>query len=267
MFWMFVELVWGWVTRGASTCWVTARIAPAGVLVMEDGVEVLNVCRTVGLLTVGAGDVTTCPADWIIVLAESTLLTAEPVGLLTHTAVDVVRLCEALEGVCIGGLASVTVGTLCAAGWEEITVFSELAGEVRVIVLGAVERTAELSLLAVTGPLLTLDKAGCGSPPPLSTDAPPETWQFTSTVLPFKVCTPAVPLLSTPDGASDTAATNPPAIPVFDCVWVAVKLGPAADAVPVGPSMLEAWELVLLTTPRRTSAEAAAETHENKTGV
>lgn len=44
-------------------------------------------------------------------------------------------------------------------------------------------------------------------------------------------------------------------------------LGPAADAVPVGPSMLEAWELVLLTTPPRTSVQAAAEAHENKTGV
>lgn len=269
MFWMFVELVWGWVTRGASTCWVTARIAPAGALAIVDGVEVLSVCKTVGLLTMAAGDVTTWPPDWMIVLAESTLLTAEPVRLLTQTAVDVVRLCEALEGVCIGGLESVTVGTLCAAWWEEITVFSALAGEVLVIALGAMERTAELSLLAVTGPLLTVDTAGCGSPPPppVSTDAPPETWQFTSTVLPFKVCTPAVPLLSTPGDASDTVETTPPAIPLFDCVWVAVMLGPAADAVPVGPSMLEAWELVLLTTPPRTSAQAAAEAHENKTGV
>lgn len=91
-------------------------MAPAGVLVIVDGVEVLSVCKTVGLLAlVAAGDVTTCPPDWRIVLAASTLLAAEPVGLLTQTAVDVVRLCEALEGVCIGGLASVTVGTLGAA--------------------------------------------------------------------------------------------------------------------------------------------------------
>lgn len=90
------------------------------------------------------------------------MLTAEPVGLLTQTAVEVVGLCEALDGVCIGGLASVTVGTLCAAWCEEITVFPALATEVLVI---AVERTAELSLLAATGPLT----------PPLSVDAPPVT--------------------------------------------------------------------------------------------
>lgn len=43
------------------------------------------------------------------------------------------------------------------------------------IVPGAAEKTAELSLLAVTGPLLTLDTAGCVSLPLVSTDAPPET--------------------------------------------------------------------------------------------
>lgn len=84
-------------------------------MAIVDGAEVLKVCKTVGLLMLAAVDATTCPPVWIIVLVASTLLRGEPVGLLTVTAVGAVRLCEELEGVCIGGLTSVTVGTLFSA--------------------------------------------------------------------------------------------------------------------------------------------------------
>lgn len=275
MFWMFAAFAWGWVSRGANTCWVRGRTPPVGVVAIVDGTEVLKVCKIVGLLTVAVAPVaavetTMCPPVWIVVLVESSLLRGDPDVLLTATAVGVRTveglppLCEVLEGVCIGGLTSVTVGTLFAVCWVEITVFCVLVGQVRIIVLGVASDTAVLSLLTEIGPLLTCETAGCELWPLESTDPPPGIWQFTSTVLPFKVWTAVVPVLPTTDVASDTTVTTPVAVGNLDCVWAAVMLGPAADVVPAAPSMLEAWEPVLLMTPPCTSVPTVAETHENK---
>lgn len=78
-----------------------------------DGAEVLRFCKTLGLLVVEA---TTCPPVWITAFVASGLLRREPVVLLTLTAGGVKTvaglLCDVLEGVCIGALTSVTVGTL-----------------------------------------------------------------------------------------------------------------------------------------------------------
>lgn len=80
---------------------------------MVDGTEVLKFCKTVGLLIVAVvpvatADTTTCAPVCIIVF--------EPVVLVTLTVVGFPPLCEVLVGVCIGGLTSVTVGTLFTEG-------------------------------------------------------------------------------------------------------------------------------------------------------
>lgn len=140
-------------------------------MAIVDGTEVLKFCRTVGLLTVAVVatvEATTCPP---------VLFTREAAVLPTLTAADVKTvvgfppLCEVMiVGVCIGGLTSVTVGTLFT---DEITALCALEVEqVRIIVLGVADRTAALPLLTETGPLLTSVTAGCELFPPLSAEAP-----------------------------------------------------------------------------------------------
>ena len=109
------------MSRGANTCGAIARIPPGGVAAIVDGTEVLKFCKTVGLLMVAivpvaTAEATTCAPVCIIAFVESNLLTSEPAVLVTLTAGDVKTvvwlppLCEVLA--CIGGLTSVTVGTL-----------------------------------------------------------------------------------------------------------------------------------------------------------
>lgn len=96
---------------------------------MVDGTEVLKFCKTVGLLTVAVvpvatAEATTCPAPVCsTAFAESTLWRSrEPAAPATlaageaGAAAGLPPLCEALVGVCIGGLTSVTVGTVFAGG-------------------------------------------------------------------------------------------------------------------------------------------------------
>lgn len=111
----------------------------------------------------------------------------KPTAGVVKTVTALPPLCEALEGVCIGGLTSVTVGTLFADCWDEIAVCCALVEEVRITALGAADRTATLSVLAEMGPLLTCETAGCDLVALVSREAPPEIRQFISTVLPFKV--------------------------------------------------------------------------------
>lgn len=227
----------------------------------------------VAVVPVATAEVATCPPVRVRVFAESNLLTGEPAAPVTLTAADVktvVRLpplCGVLEGICIGGLTSVTVGTLFTDGWDELTAFCALVGEVRIIVLGATDETGALPLLTVTGPLLTSVTAGCELLPVLSADEVSGIWQFITTALPFKVWTPVVPGFPTPDVPSDTTVTAPLAVPGLDWLWAAAMLGPAADVVPAAPSMLEPWDPALLMTPPCTPVPTAAETHENMGGV
>lgn len=111
------------MSRGANTCGAIARIPPGGVAAIVEGTEVLKFCRTVGLLMVAVVpdatvEATTCAPACIIVFVESNLLTSEAAVLVTLTAggvktvIGLLPLCEVLVGVCIGGLTSVTVGTL-----------------------------------------------------------------------------------------------------------------------------------------------------------
>lgn len=115
------------MSRGANTCGAIARIPAGGVAAIVDGTEVLKFCRTVGLLRVAVVPVATveatmCAPVSIIVFVESNLFTAEPAVLMTLTAADVKTvvglppLCEEFVGVCIGGLTSVTVGTVFTEG-------------------------------------------------------------------------------------------------------------------------------------------------------
>lgn len=104
-----------------------------------------------------------------MVFVESNLLTTEAAVLLTVAAGDVKTvaglppLCEVMVEVCIGGLTSVTVGTLFTEGWDEITALCALVKEVRItlIVLGAADKPSAPPLLTETGPLLTSVTAGC----------------------------------------------------------------------------------------------------------
>lgn len=76
----------------------------------------------VAVVPVATVEATTWAPVCSIVFVESNLLTGEPVVLVTATAADVrtvvglPALCEVLVGVCIGGLTSVTVGTVFTAG-------------------------------------------------------------------------------------------------------------------------------------------------------
>lgn len=81
------------------------------------------------------------------------------------TVVGLPVLGEGFMEVCIGGLTSVTVGTVFTEGWDEITdeVTTFCAFKVaRIIVLGAPGRPAALGLLTETGPLLrSVTAPGC----------------------------------------------------------------------------------------------------------
>lgn len=146
MFWMFGALGCACASRGASTCGAMARIPPGGVTVatvaaMGDGTEVLKFCSTVGLRVTEA---TTCAPVCVIVFAGSGLCASEPAAQVTPTA----------GGVCIGGLTSVTVGTLFT---DEIAA----SGDVLTMALGVAVKTVSLPLLRETGPLLIGVAAGC----------------------------------------------------------------------------------------------------------
>lgn len=165
MFWMLGVLCCGWVSRGASTCGAIALTPAGGDAAIVDGTEVLKFCKTVGLLMVAVVQVATPEATTVCttVFAPATLTAAD-------VRIALWLLCEMLAGVCIGGLTSVTVGTLFTVDWvETASEAGALAEEVRMIVLGAAGEAAAVPLLAETGPLLTGVVAGCELL--LSTDA------------------------------------------------------------------------------------------------
>ncbi|TNN43114.1 Calcium-responsive transactivator [Liparis tanakae] len=130
MFWMFGALCCACASRGASTCGAMARIPPGGVAALGDGTEVLKFCNTVGLRVTEA---TTCAPACVIVFAGSGLCTCEPAAHVTPAA----------DGVCIGGLASVTVGTVFT---DEITA----SGDVLTIRLGVAFITTALPFKVCT---------------------------------------------------------------------------------------------------------------------
>lgn len=116
MFWMFEAFCWGCGSLGENTCGAIAFIPP-GQAAKVDGVEVLTFCNT-RLLPTTLGAVT-CEVVCMVVFGDSNLLicASELAGWATLTdrirTVLLLPLCEVtVPGVCIGGLASVTVGTL-----------------------------------------------------------------------------------------------------------------------------------------------------------
>lgn len=139
MFWMFGVACCGCVSRGANTCGAMARVPPGGA---SDG---LGFCSTDGLLA----------AICIAPFAGSNLLTPTAGDVSAASSPPPPQPREALAGVCIGGLARVTVGAHPAA-------FGALAGEVLMIAVGVAADAVVLALLTDTGPLLMRGAAGWG---------------------------------------------------------------------------------------------------------
>lgn len=112
------------MSRGAKTCGAMARIPAGAGAAVADGTEVRTFCKTVGLLTAAVVPVVTTEVTTCTLLVcnrgfvESSLLSIDPkvTAVGGATVAGLPPLCEEMMGVCIGGLTSVTVGTLFTEG-------------------------------------------------------------------------------------------------------------------------------------------------------